>query len=49
MSKPSRNKEFAKGVERALKQAAADARRTARRFGTPIYILENGKVVAKTP
>jgi len=49
MSKSPRNSEFAKGVERALKRAAADARRTARRFGTPIYIWENGKVVAKSP
>jgi hypothetical protein len=49
MMKSSRNKAFAKGVERALKRAAADARRTARRFGTPIYVWENGKVVAKNP
>jgi hypothetical protein len=49
MSKSRRNNAFAKGVERALKQAAADARRTARRFGTPIYLWENGKVVAKNP
>lgn len=49
MTKISRQKEFTKGVRRALKLAAADARQTARRFGTPIYIWENGKVVAKRP
>jgi hypothetical protein len=49
MTKAHRHKEFANGVRRALKQAASDARQTARRFGTPIYVWENGKVVAKTP
>ena len=49
MTKTARNRKFVKGVERALKQAATDARRTARRFGTPIYVWENGKVVAKNP
>jgi hypothetical protein len=49
MNRTARHKEFANGVRRALKQAALDARRTARRFGTPIYVWENGKVVAKDP
>jgi hypothetical protein len=40
---------FAKDVQRALKQAALDACRTVRRFGTPIYLWENGRVVAKDP
>ncbi len=44
-----RDPRFAKRVERALIRAAAEARRTARRFGTPIYVWENGKVVAKRP
>lgn len=49
MSKSSRNREFTKGIERALKRAAAEARRVARRYGTPIYVVENGKIVAKDP
>lgn len=40
---------FAAGVGRALRLAAKDARKTARMYGTPIYIWENGKVVAKKP
>ncbi len=49
MSKAPRDSQFAKGVGRALLRAAAAARRTARRYGTPIYVWENGKVVAKRP
>ncbi len=37
------------GVGRALRQSAKDARKTARMHGTPIYVWENGKVVAKKP
>jgi hypothetical protein len=40
---------FATGVGRALRLAAKDARKTARMYGTPIYLWENGKVVAKKP
>jgi hypothetical protein len=40
---------FAAGVGRALRLAAKDARKTARMHGTPIYVWENGKVVAKKP
>ena len=40
---------FAKVVGVALRQAARSARRTARMYGTPIYVLEHGKVVAKKP
>ena len=36
-------------VGRALRLAAKDARKTARMYGTPIYVVENGKVVAKKP
>ncbi len=42
-------KQFAEGVRRALRRAAKAARRTARAHGTPIYVWENGKVVAKKP
>ena len=40
---------FVAGVGHALRLAAKDARKTARMHGTPIYIWENGKVVAKRP
>jgi hypothetical protein len=38
---------FVAGVGRALRRAAKEARRTARMYGTSIYIWENGKIVAK--
>ena len=40
---------IAAGVGRALRRAANDARKTARMYGTPIYVWEKGKVVAKKP
>lgn len=40
---------FAEGVGRGLRLAAISARKTARMYGTPIYVWENGKVVAKKP
>ncbi len=40
---------FAAGVGRALRLAAKSARKTARMHGTPIYVSEGGKVVAKRP
>jgi len=52
MKSPKRSKksrDFTKGVERALRRAAKVARKTARAHGTPIYVWENGKVVAKKP
>jgi hypothetical protein len=42
-------KQFAEGIRRALRRAAKVARRTARAHGTPIYVWQNGKVVAKKP
>lgn len=36
-------------VGAALHRAAKVARKTARMYGTPIYVWENGKVVAKKP
>jgi hypothetical protein len=39
---------FAAGVGRALRRAAKAARKTARMYGTPIYVSEGGKVVAKS-
>jgi hypothetical protein len=44
-----RPESFAAGVGRALRRAAKAARKTARMHGTPIYISEGGKIVAKKP
>lgn len=52
MKKAKRRKKvesFAEGVGRGLRLAAISARKTARMHGTPLYFLENGKVVAKKP
>ncbi|MBI2999792.1 MAG: hypothetical protein HYY46_15290 [Deltaproteobacteria bacterium] len=43
------SKTFAMAVGRALRRAAKSARKTARAYGTPIYIWQNGKVVAQKP
>jgi hypothetical protein len=40
---------FATGVGRGLRRAAKAASKTARVYGTPIYVSEGGKVVAKKP
>ena len=40
---------FAEGVGRGLRMSARSARRIARMYGTPIYLWENGKAVAKKP
>ena len=34
---------------RALRRAAVVARKTARRYGTPVYYAKDGKVVALRP
>src|SRR5450631_960077 len=44
-----RKESFAAGVGRGLRLAAKAARKTARMYGTPIYVSEGGKVVAKKP
>jgi hypothetical protein len=36
-------------VGRALRRAAKTARKTARAYGTPIYVWRDGKVVAEEP
>jgi hypothetical protein len=48
-TKQNRPLNFAAGVGRALRRAAKDAQKTARMYGTPLYVWENGKVVAKKP
>jgi hypothetical protein len=45
----NRNPKLAARVQRALIRAEKAARRTARMYGTPLYVWENGKVVAKRP
>ena len=43
------SKRFATLVGRALRRAAKTARKTARAHGTPVYIWQDGKVVAEKP
>jgi hypothetical protein len=45
--KPSNT--FAAKVGRALRRAGRAARKTARMYGTPVYIWRDGKVVAEKP
>lgn len=40
---------FPQAVDIVFWRAAKVARKTARMYGTPIYVWENGKVVAKKP
>lgn len=40
---------FIEGIERALRRAGEAARKTARFYGTPIYIEKNGKIIALKP
>jgi len=47
--RPKRKESFAAGVGRGLRRAALTARKIARMYGTPIYVWENGKVVAIDP
>jgi hypothetical protein len=48
-AKAGRPKDFSAGVGRALRRAAKDARKIARMYRTPVYVLKNGKVVAEKP
>jgi hypothetical protein len=43
------DREFHAAVARAIRKAAQRARATARMYGTPIYVWQKGKVVAKKP
>ena len=43
------NKRFFESVKKAMPAAARRARKIARMYGTPIYVVENGKIVAKKP
>ena len=46
---PKKPESFAAGVGRGLRRAARTAREVARVHGTPIFVWEGGKVVAKKP
>jgi len=41
--------DFAAAVGRALRRAGRVARKTARMYGTPVYVWRDGKVVAEKP
>lgn len=43
------NNDLTIAVGRALRRAARRARETARKYGTPIYVMKDGKVVAIKP
>ena len=40
---------FAETVGHALRRSAKTARKSARRYGTPVYIWKDGRVVAEKP
>jgi len=42
-------REFVAAVGRALRRSAKAARKTARFYGTPVYVWKGGKVVAEKP
>jgi hypothetical protein len=51
-AKPRRNStsdEFSRAVGRALRRSARRAREVARMYGTSIYVVKNGKIVAIKP
>jgi broad specificity phosphatase PhoE len=43
------SRRFYAAVARAMKRAMQRARETARAHGTPLYVWEDGKIVAKKP
>jgi hypothetical protein len=49
VSPPQPSHDFVEAVGRALRRSARTARRIARMYGTPIYVLRDGKVVAEKP
>lgn len=49
VDRKTNGKEFTLQVGRALRRAAKAARKTARMYGTPIYVLRDGKIVAEKP
>ena len=49
MRKAARKQVLRFPAEAAMRRAALRAREVARRFGTPIYVLRDGKIVAEDP
>jgi hypothetical protein len=49
IKRPETPQELSAAVGRALRRAAKVARKTARMHGTPIYIEENGRIIALKP
>ena len=49
VSRKSSANDLAVLAGRALRRAAKVARKTARMYGTPIYVWRDGKVVAEKP
>jgi predicted metal-dependent phosphotriesterase family hydrolase len=45
----AQSKAFTRAVRRALRRAAKVARKTAQVHHTPLYIWQDGKVVARKP
>ena len=45
----SKAEPFTVEIERAIRRAQITARKTARMYGTPIYIWRDGKIVAEKP
>jgi hypothetical protein len=43
------NKRFFDSVARAMKRLPQRVRKTAKMYGTPIIVWENGKIVEKKP
>lgn len=41
--------DFSRAVARSLRRAAKEARKVARMYGTPVYIMKDGKIVAEKP
>ena len=48
-ARPPKHDDFSRAVGRSLRRAAKQARKVARMYGTPIYVLKDGKVVAEKP
>lgn len=44
-----KHSEFSRAVGRSLRRAAKEARRVARMYGTPVYVMKDGKIVAEKP
>jgi hypothetical protein len=42
-------KTFVAAVGRALRRAGRTARKTAKMYGTPVYVWRDGKIVAERP